>query len=189
MNQKNWNIFTYAAEQNSPPVFIITPQVEENYPFPQKCIFWRFIFRQQKEGCVWGGGGREVVKEDYGVEKFTEIKPMKVLVTSFDKFPHLCNLYVFGFYSVVPYISYKCNEVWRLFNLTKKMFTKNHCAQDYLHEIYNLALPYFFTILPTICQIKSLSLRFFPILKSFIPLISKQIHFYGTKYCFSVKAT
>ena len=63
--------------------------------------------------CVGGGGGGGggVVKEDYGVEKFTEIKPMKVLVTSFDKFPHLCNLYVFGFYSVVPYISYKCDEV------------------------------------------------------------------------------
>ena len=157
-------------------------------PIPPEVHFLKIYFSSAERGvCV--GGGREVVKEDYGVEKFTEIKPMKVLVTSFDKFPHLCNLYVFGFYSVVPYISYKCDEVWRLFNLTKKMFTKNHCAQDYLHEIYNLALPYFFTILPTICQIKSLSLRFFPILKSFIPLISKQIHFYGTKYCFSVKAT
>ena len=34
--------------------------------------------------------------EDYGVEKNTKIKPTRVLVTSFDKFHHLCKLYIFG---------------------------------------------------------------------------------------------
>ena len=39
--------------------------------------------------------------EDYGVEKITKIKPSRALVASFDKFHHLCNLYIFGFCFVV----------------------------------------------------------------------------------------
>ena len=36
-----------------------------------------------------------------------------------------------------------------------KIFTKMYNVQEELYEIYNLALPYFLTILPTICQIES----------------------------------
>ena len=39
--------------------------------------------------------------QDYGVEKITKIKPMRVVVTSFDKFDHLFNLYTFGLCFVV----------------------------------------------------------------------------------------
>ena len=55
-------------------------------------------------------------------------------------------------------------------NLASQIFTKKNSLQEYLHEIYNLAVLYFLTISPTICQIKSLSLNFSFILKSFIPL-------------------
>ena len=41
-------------------------------------------------------------EEDYGAEKITKIKLARVLVTSFDKFYHFCNHYIFGFCSVVP---------------------------------------------------------------------------------------
>ena len=41
-------------------------------------------------------------EENYGVEKITKIKPTRVLVTSFEEFHHLCNLYIFGFCFVVP---------------------------------------------------------------------------------------
>ena len=72
----------------------------------------------------------------------------------------------------VSSFSFKHAEVWRLFNLTSKIFTKNYGAQEQLHKTHNLKtmLPYFLTISPTISQVKSLSLSFFPILKSFIPL-------------------
>ena len=42
------------------------------------------------EAQVFFGG------EDYGVEKIAKIKPKKLLVTSSDKFHHLCNLYING---------------------------------------------------------------------------------------------
>ena len=41
-------------------------------------------------------------EEDYGDQKMTKIKLARVLVTSFDKFHHFCNYYIFGFCSVVP---------------------------------------------------------------------------------------
>ena len=40
--------------------------------------------------------------ENYAVEKNTKIKPKRVLVTSFDKFHDLCNLYIFDLCFVVP---------------------------------------------------------------------------------------
>ena len=56
------------------------------------------------------------------------------------------------------------------FNLTNIIFTKTCSVQEELREVYNLALPYFLTISPTIYQIKSLSLHFFLILKISIPI-------------------
>ena len=35
-------------------------------------------------------------EEDYGAEKITKIKFVKVLAIGFDKFHHFCNLYIFG---------------------------------------------------------------------------------------------
>ena len=46
-------------------------------------------------------------------------------------------------------------------------------------------LPYFLTISLTVCQIKIFNLAFFPVLKSFILLPSKQID-YGTNYLATV---
>ena len=83
----NLLIFIYSPRQKE----IITPQAEGNCPFLPNSIFWRSIFPQQKERG-----------EDYGVEEITKIKPTRVLVTSFDKSHHLCNLYIFGFCFVVP---------------------------------------------------------------------------------------
>ena len=39
---------------------------------------------------------------DYGAAKRTKVKSVRVLVTSFNKLHHLCNLYIFGFCFVVP---------------------------------------------------------------------------------------
>ena len=86
-------IFTHAQKQNYFPGFYHYPQAEENYLFPPKQRFLKIYFPQQKGG--WGVG------ENYGVEKINKIKPTRVLVTNFDKFHHLCNLYIFGFSFVV----------------------------------------------------------------------------------------
>ena len=52
--------------------------------------FLKIFFPEQKEGGVGGGEWRE----DYIVEKLSKLA--RVLVTSFDKFHHLCNLYSFS---------------------------------------------------------------------------------------------
>ena len=41
-------------------------------------------------------------REDYGAEKMTKAKLVRVLVTYFDKFHNLCNLSIFYFCFVVP---------------------------------------------------------------------------------------
>ena len=70
------------------PIFLsLLLQARRSYPFPPNNIFG--IFPQQKRGRLssW---------------KMTKIKLARILVTSFDKFLHFCNLYIFGFYLVVP---------------------------------------------------------------------------------------
>ena len=47
--------------------------------------------------------------------------------------------------------------------------------QEWLDEIYNLTLPYFLTISPSICQIKSWSLNFFSFQKVSFLSFTKQI--------------
>ena len=66
------------------------PQAEGNYPFPPNKVFWKSTFHPAERG------------EDYVAEKMAKIKPARVLITNFDKFYHLCNLYIFGFCFVVP---------------------------------------------------------------------------------------
>ena len=67
------------------PLSKTLPQEEGNYPFPTNRVFWKFVFHPAERG------------EDYGAEKMTKVKLARVLVTSFDKFHHLCNFYIFGF--------------------------------------------------------------------------------------------
>ena len=67
---------------------------------------------------------------DYGVEKIYKIICTWVLVTSFDKFHHLCNLFCFGLCFVVPKFSFKHAEVSRFFNLTNKVSTKMCSVQE-----------------------------------------------------------
>ena len=64
-------------------------QAEGNYPFHPNSVFWRIFSSSIKEGGLWSW-------------KMNKIKLARVLVTSFDKFHHLCNLYIFGFCFVVP---------------------------------------------------------------------------------------
>ena len=70
----------------------LPPQAEGNYPFLQNRVFSRSIFPQQKRG-----GGRIMA-----LKKLPKLNLLRVLVTSFDKFHHLCNLYIFRFCFVVP---------------------------------------------------------------------------------------
>ena len=71
------------------------PQAEGNYPFPPLPIsseqgFLKICFSPSRKG-----GG-------YGAEKMAKVKLARVLVASFDKFIHLCNLYIFGLCFDVP---------------------------------------------------------------------------------------
>ena len=94
MESKNWTCsFSLMLQcKTRSQVFIITSQAEGNYSFLSNSVFWRSIFSRAER---WG--------EDYGVEKITKIKPTRrVLVTSFDKFHHLCNLNIFGFCFAMP---------------------------------------------------------------------------------------
>ena len=59
------------------------PQAEGNYHFPPNRIFWKSVFHPTERG------------QGYGAEKTAKIKLVRVLVTSFDKFHHLYNLYIF----------------------------------------------------------------------------------------------
>ena len=82
---KNW-VFSFLLISPSETL----PQAEGNYPFHPNSILWKSIFPPPERG------------EDYGAEKTTKIKLVTILVTTFDKFHHLCNLYIFDFCFVVP---------------------------------------------------------------------------------------
>ena len=59
------------------------PQAEGNYHFPPNRVFWKSVFHPAERG------------QGYGAEKTAKVKLVRVLVTSFDKFHHLCNRYIF----------------------------------------------------------------------------------------------
>ena len=65
------------------------PLVEGNCPFLPR--YSEDIFSSAERGG----------EEDYGIDKITKIKRTKILVTNFDKFHHLCNLYIFDLCFVV----------------------------------------------------------------------------------------
>ena len=83
------------SSKTLPQVFIIIPQADINFPFLPNSIFWRYFFLSRKRG---GGGERDGEGgEDEVFEKITKInKGIGVLVTIFDKFYRLCNLYSFA---------------------------------------------------------------------------------------------
>ena len=75
----NLFIFTHAPRQNSPPGFYHYHPGRRKSPIPPKKHFLKiYCLPSRKRGGVGA------------------------LVTSFDKFHHLCNLYIFGFNSDVP---------------------------------------------------------------------------------------
>ena len=70
-----------------PQVFIIIPEGRRELPIPPEQRFLKTFFPEEKG------------VEDYGVEKIPKLT--KLSDTSFDKFHHLCNLYIFGLRFVV----------------------------------------------------------------------------------------
>ena len=148
MVAKKFQIYGF---KNLPQIFFITPQAEGNY---------QFLLR------VGGGGGGIMELPELNLRGYWS--QVSINSTIFATFTFSVSVFCFA----VSSFSFKHAEVWRLFNLTSKIFTKNYGAQEQLHKTHNLKtmLPYFLTISPTISQVKSLSLSFFPILKSFIPL-------------------
>ena len=100
----------------------LSPRQKEITHFTRTAFSENLFFSQQK------GGGR------LWSWKMTKIKLARVLVTSFDKFHHLCNLHIFGFCFVVSLFRFKHAEVWRFFNLTNNIFTKMYSVQKSLHE-------------------------------------------------------
>ena len=89
----NLFIFTYATENSQ--VFIINPRQKEFIHFFQTAFSEDMFFPDTKI-IGWWGEGRVLGGEDYGVEKITKTLPTTILVTSFDKFHHICKLYIFG---------------------------------------------------------------------------------------------
>ena len=92
VSQKIESVHFYSCTQAKLSSRFLSSQIhaEGTYLFLPNKVFWKSIFRQQKRG------------ENYGAEKMTKIKLARILVTSFDKFHHFCNLYVFGFCFAVP---------------------------------------------------------------------------------------
>ena len=84
----NLFIFTPAPKQKSPSGFYHYPQGRREWRIPPEQRFLKIFFPEQKEG--------ERIMELKKLPKLT-----RVLVTSFDKFHHLCNLYIFGLCFVV----------------------------------------------------------------------------------------
>ena len=74
-----------------PQVFIIISQATEITHSSRTAFSEDLFFPNGK-----GGGG------DYGAKKISKLKPTRVLVASFVKFHHLCYLYIFGFFFIVP---------------------------------------------------------------------------------------
>ena len=83
----NLFIFNHAPKQNSLPGFYLYPPGRRELPIPPEQRFLKTFFPEEKG------------VEDYGVEKIPKLT--KLSVTSFDKFHHLCNLYIFGLCFVV----------------------------------------------------------------------------------------
>ena len=102
----------------------------------------------------------------------TKIKLVKKLTKRFDKSHHFYTLHIFVYYFGVPWLRFKHAEVWRFFNLTIKIFTKNHRLQEWSHDKQILPYPNFSSFHPTSpsskYQMEIFILLFFPILKSFI---------------------
>ena len=91
LKKLNLFIFIHAPKKNSAPGF-------DNYHSDRRKL--SILAKQHFLKIYFSPAGR--VREDYGVEKTTKIKPTRVLLTSFTKFHHLFNLYIFGFCFVVP---------------------------------------------------------------------------------------
>ena len=81
----NLFIFNHAPKQNSLPGFYHYPPGRWELPIPPEQPFWRYFFLRRK-------GERN----NFDYSKLTQVS-----VTSFDKFHHLCNLYIFGLCFVV----------------------------------------------------------------------------------------
>ena len=75
------------------------------------------------------------------------IKLVMEIVKSFHKSHHFFNLHIFGYYFVFPLLTFKHAE-YKVLWLTNKAFTKKDIVREYLHEKWNLSLPYFLTISP-----------------------------------------
>ena len=79
------------------------------YSYPPSILppgFYHHHSRQKKhistEHCFLEIYFSPAERGDYGAEKMTKIKLAKVLITSFNKFHHFCNDYIFGFCFIVP---------------------------------------------------------------------------------------
>ena len=84
---KNWIIFNHVPKQNSLPGFYHYPPGRRELPIPPEQRFLKILFPEEK--------GERIME----LKKIPKL--LKALVTSFDKFHHLCNLYISGLYFVV----------------------------------------------------------------------------------------
>ena len=116
---KKLNLFihNHATKQNSPPGFYHYPPGRPELPIPPEQRFLKIYFLRRKG---------ERIMELKELPKLT-----KVSVTSFDKFHHLCNLYILDLYMFCyAIINFKHADVWRFFNLTNKVFIKKYDVQE-----------------------------------------------------------
>ena len=97
-------IFTRAPNQNSPPGFDHYPPGRRELPILMEHHFLKIFFPERGRGGEGRGGERIMERKGEG-ERIMELKKLpkltKASVTNFNKFHHLCNLYIFGLYFVV----------------------------------------------------------------------------------------
>ena len=80
------------------PSFLLLPPRQKEITHSSQIAFSEDLFLPSRKGRG----------EDYGVKKITKIQPTRELITSFDKFHHLCNLSTFA--SFIP-LYYETNKL------------------------------------------------------------------------------
>ena len=160
------------------PRFLSLSRRETGIAYSSRTAFLEFIFSLGERG--------ERIMELKKTPKLT-----KGLVTSFYKFHHLCNLYIMVYVLLCNNLTSSMLKCEGSLTLTNKTFPKKY-VQEWSHEIYNLALPYFQLFHPPHAKLNLFPYIFFLILKASIPLFyqtNKRLWYRPNNYGIASKAT
>ena len=160
------------------PRFLSLSRRETGIAYSSRTAFLEFIFS-------WGERGERIME----LKKTPKLT--KVSVTSFYKFHHLCNLYIMVYVLLCNNLTSSMLKCEGSLTLTNKTFPKKY-VQEWSHEIYNLAPPYFQLFHPPHAKLNLFPYIFFLILKGSIPLFyqtNKRLWYRPNNYGIASKAT